>query len=341
MRVGRPVNVRVGTRAVIKRREGKMPRLSIKFRVLICVAISALLIVGMTSFAFSQPILPIPGTDIDLGDLLPLGDDGLLDLVDDVTDTLTNTLNQTPLPLVPQVTGTVNNLVDTVTGNVENTVQSLPVKDIPVVNTVVPVLTGAPTKAAAATNSGVTGTSQLTGALTSVPGADALSSLSPASLPGLDTLTGLLDPANLESIPLLGSLLGLLNPTNLPLPTLGEIPVVSSLVPVLTGLLDKLEEIPVVGPILTPIIEIIKKILGILNPTPEPEEPEIPEIPSTPMTPTVPGVVTPEIPAAVGESPGGTLPFTGADFTGIIFLIVALLGSTLLVRKLEVSLRKG
>ncbi len=313
-----------------------MPVLSMRARVLICLVVSALLIAATMSLASAEPTIPIPGTNIDVGDLLPSGDNGLPGVVENLTNTLTGGPAALPnIPVVPQVTNTVANLVT----NVQDLAGNLPAPQLPNLVGNSPLQTQSLNPGAL--SSGAPGTRQLTGALTSLPaGADALGSLSASSLPGADQLMAILDPANLpslESLPLIGTLLNLLDPANLP--SLEELPVIGTVLPTITCLLEKVKEIPVISPILTPIIEIIEKIIGKLIPPAdvEPVTPSGPE-PSS----NVPGVVSAVAPASpVSGSLEGELPYTGADFRGILFLIFILLCSTLLVRRVEVKLKEG
>jgi hypothetical protein len=289
-----------------------MSRLRNKSRLVVSLAVVGTLVLAMSGIAIAEGIT-IPGTDIQLPDVLP---PGVTQVVENVTDAIP--VPELPLPGTEAVEGVVNN----VTGALE----VLPVDDV--VNQL-PVLNSLPLP--------VSGD-----ALNSVPaGPASLNLLSTSSLPSPDTLTDLLDPSQLPlpefptlgDLPIIGTLLDLLDPANLP--GLDELPVIGAILPIVDSILDKLAEIP----ILKPIVEILEKLLVILRPvnptpTPTPETPEAPTAPSANVPASVAGVESP-----AGDS-FGHLPYTGADFTGVLFLIICLLASLLLVHKVEGSVRR-
>ncbi len=294
-----------------------MSKLRNRSRLCVSLAVVGTLVLAMSGIAIAEGIT-IPGTEIQLPDVLP---PGVTQVVENVTDSI-------PVPELPLPgTEAVEGLVNEVTGALE----VLPVDDI---TGQLPGLNSLPVP--------VSGD-----ALSSVPaGADSLnlldpSLLDPSNLPSPDALTDLLDPSQLPlpafptlgDLPIISTLLNILDPANLP--GLDELPVISTILPIIDSILDKLAEIP----ILKPIIELVEKLLVILrpvNPTPTPT-------PETPEAPTVPSA---NVPAAVAaaESPAGEsfdhLPYTGADFTGVLFLIMCLLASVLLMHKVEGSVKR-
>jgi hypothetical protein len=288
-----------------------MSKLRNMSRLFVSLAVAGTLVLAMTGIAFADGIT-IPGTEIQLPDVLP---EGVTEIVENVTEAL-------PVPELP-VPEALEETVNTVTGTLEQPVQTV-TGQIPVLNT----LTGTDTA----------------NTLNAVPaGSVTTNAFDPSSL-SPEALTSLLDPSQLPlpdlptlgDLPLIGTLLDLLDPANLP--ALDDLPLIGALLPILDSVLDKLAEIP----ILKPIIQIVQRLLSILrpaDPTPTPTP-----TPATPEAPMVPSANVPAVVAGV-ESPAGDsfdhLPYTGADFTGILFLIACLIVSVLLVYKVESSVKRS
>ncbi len=191
--------------------------------------------------------------------------------------------------------------------------------------------------------------------------------LNPSNIPGLDSLTGggdssgglisilspilsplhdglelLRDPLTTGLAPLYEALKPIEGPLTQALAPVKDIveDVVTTLDPVLYPVLHALSPVlcPVLG-VLEPVIaELAKVCPNILPPCEEPTEPageeETPVTPVTPVTPSGGGVTT-----GSGGSVGGVLPFTGANLTAMIVLLMALVGVVVALRRAHLVLK--
>ncbi len=110
--------------------------------------------------------------------------------------------------------------------------------------------------------------------------------------------------------------------------------------PITGPLLDALSPVlcPVLG-LLQPVLAYLGEVCpNILPPCPEPTKPEGEEA-TTPTTPTAPAGGPTTTTTTGGGGAGGVLPFTGANLTAMIVLLMALVGVVIALRRAHLVLK--